>query len=133
MVTQQLLLVEDDADDVELALMALRHFDRCEIVVARDGAEALELLFAEGARRPKLVLLDLKMPKVDGLEVLKRIKGDPQARTIPVVMLSSSSEERDIEASYQLGANSYVRKRIDYGAHSDAMRQLGAYWLSLNE
>jgi two-component system, response regulator len=102
------------------------------IEVVRDGAEALETLFAEGKRMPDLVLLDLKLPKVSGLEVLQRIRNHPATRTLPVVILTSSDEERDIVESYNLGANSYIRKPVDFDQFIDAVRQLGLYWLVMN-
>src|SRR5689334_3140958 len=104
------------------------------IRVARDGAEALDKLFGEGQDRlPDLVLLDLKLPKVNGLEVLKKLRSDPRTKTLPVVVLTSSDEERDIVESYELGANSYVRKPVDFDQFIDAVRQLGLYWLSMNK
>ncbi len=131
---KRILLVEDDADDVELALMALRRLDIDAVDVARDGVEALSMLFdREDGELPALILLDLKLPRIGGLQVLERIKSDPRSQKIPVVMLSSSGEERDIDASYRLGANSYIRKQVDFEEHAAAMRQVGNYWLSLNE
>jgi two-component system response regulator len=136
-----ILLVDDNPDDVELALHALnRDQGSRQIQVARDGAEALEILFearknavAESARRPLVVLLDLKLPKVDRLEVLRRIKTDPRTHSIPVVMLTSSREERDILKSYQLGVNSYVVKPVDYDEFTQAVQELDSYWLTLNQ
>ncbi len=136
-----ILLVEDNPDDV---LLTLRAFERSHvanrIVVARDGEEALDFLFATGAHAqrdatqvPEVVLLDLKLPKVDGLEVLRRLRGEPATRRLPVVVLTSSKEERDRIASYDLGANSFVRKPVDFEQFADAARQLGLYWLVLNE
>lgn len=136
---KMMLLVEDNADDEALTLRTLRkHNIRNEIVVARDGVEALDYLFGTGAHadraiRPEVVLLDLKLPKVDGLEVLKRLREDPRTKLLPVVILTSSNEERDVVESYRLGANSYVRKPVDFNQFTEAVRQLGLYWLILNE
>ncbi len=138
---KMILLVEDNPDDEALALRALKKSNLAnEIAVARDGVEALEFLFCEGqhARRdpcdlPVVVLLDLKLPKVDGLEVLKRIKHDERTRRLPVVILTSSSEDQDIIDSYDLGANSYIRKPVDFNQFTEAVAQLGLYWLVLNE
>lgn len=139
--TRSILLVEDNPDDVELTLHAFRESQSAnEIVVVRDGAEALEYLFATGryAARdafspPEMVLLDLKLPKFDGLEVLRRIRGDARTKRLPVVILTSSKEEQDVIRSYDLGANSFVRKPVDFAAFLDAARQLGLYWLVINE
>ena len=133
-----ILLVEDDPDDEALTLRALRRHDLAdEVVVVRDGAEALAFLYeatrAGDDQLPELVLLDLKLPKIDGLQVLKMLREDAHTRRLPVVVLSSSSEERDIAQSYDLGANSYVRKPVDFAEFSEAVRQLGIYWLGLNE
>jgi CheY-like chemotaxis protein len=133
-----ILLVEDDPDDEALTLRALRRHDLAdEVVVVRDGAEALAFLYettrAGDDQLPELVLLDLKLPKIDGLQVLKMLREDAHTRRLPVVVLSSSSEERDIARSYDLGANSYVRKPVDFAEFSEAVRQLGIYWLGLNE
>ena len=135
-----ILLVEDSPRDVELTLAALA---RCqlanEVVVMRDGAEALEWLKATGAQKerppgdPAVVLLDLKLPKIDGLEVLEVIKGDPGLRQIPVVMLTSSREERDLVLSYQLGVNAFVVKPVDFNAFFRAVQDLGMFWAILNE
>ncbi len=134
------LLVEDSDDDVALTLRAFRknHF-AIEVVVARDGAEALDWLFGTGVhvgrdvrRQPHLVLLDLKLPKVDGLAVLERIRADPLTRHLPVVILTSSDEQRDLVAGYDRGVNSYVRKPVDFAQFMEAIRQLGLYWLALN-
>jgi len=135
---QRILLVEDNADDVELTLRAFRKNNIAnEVAVASDGAEALKHLFgAEGAEPPPLpalVLLDLKLPKVDGLDVLKRIRADERTRLLPVVILTSSREQRDLVNGYSLGANSYVRKPVDFQEFIEAVKQLGLYWLVLNE
>ncbi len=128
-----ILLVEDNADDEQLTLRAMRQSDVPNIIrVARDGAEALEALFGTGSRLPDLVLLDLKLPKVSGLEVLQRIRSEEATKTLPIVILTSSDEERDIVESYNLGANSYIRKPVDFDEFIDAVRQLGLYWLSMN-
>jgi len=137
----EILLVEDDRNDEELALYALtKHNLANRIEVMRDGAEALDYMFCTGAyahRRmediPRVVLLDLKLPKVDGLEVLKRIKADLRTRTIPIVVLTSSRQERDIVESYQLGVNSYIVKPVDFEQYTEAVRQLGLYWVLLNQ
>lgn len=135
-----ILLVEDNPDDEALTVRALRKNNIAnEIVVAHDGAEAVDYLFATGAhtddasRLPQVVLLDLKLPKLDGLDVLRRIRGDARTRLIPVVVLTSSKEERDLVDSYSLGANSYVQKPVDFGEFVEAARQLGLYWLILNQ
>ena len=132
-----ILLVEDNPDDLRLAQRALsRHRVANQVVIARDGAEALDQLFgtAEAAPlRPEVVLLDLKLPKVDGLEVLRRIRSDERTKMYPVVILTSSTEEQDLVESYRLGANSYIRKPVDFNQFSEAVRQLGLYWLVLNE
>ena len=135
-----ILLVEDNADDEALALRALdKHKIRNPVVVVRDGQEALDYLFATGAYAGRdlaelaVVLLDLKLPRVDGLQVLERLRAAPRTKLLPVVILTSSKEERDIVDGYSLGANSYVRKPIDFNEFSEAVRQLGLYWLLLNE
>ena len=131
----EILLVEDNPNDVELALHALKKNNLTNrIEVVRDGEEALDFIFGNGidSNRPKVILLDLKLPKVDGLEVLKRLKSDPQTRSIPVVMLTSSAEERDIVKSYQLGVNSYIVKPVDFEQFTEAVRHLGLYWLLMN-
>ena len=135
-----ILLIEDNADDEALALRALdKNSIRNPVVVARDGQEALDYLFATGAYAGReraalaVVLLDLKLPKVDGLEVLQRLRADPRTKLLPVVILTSSKEDRDVVKGYSLGANSYVRKPIDFSQFSEAVRQLGLYWLLLNE
>lgn len=134
------LLVEDDPRDEELTLLALEESHLVnEIVVARDGAEALDYLFGTGAHvgrdalvQPQLILLDLKLPKVDGLEVLARLRQDPRTSLLPVVILTTSDEERDLMRSYQLHVNSYIRKPVDFAQFLEAIRQLGMYWLVLN-
>ena len=132
----ELLLVEDNPADAKLVLRGLKDFVSADKVhVAENGAQALEFIFGGGIEpgsRPKLVLLDLKMPKVSGIQVLEKIKSDPRTKTIPVVMLTSSSHERDLEQCYQLGANSYIVKPVDFDQFFDAMKQIGLYWLSLN-
>lgn len=141
MADKKILLVEDNPDDVELTLHAFEeHNISNEIEVVEDGAEALDYLFATGAyagrdmsKMPAVVLLDLKLPKVDGLEVLRRIRDDDRTKNLPVVILTSSSEEEDLTKSYELGANSYVRKPVNFDQFSEAVRQLGLYWLLLNE
>ena len=128
-----ILLVEDNADDEQLTLRAMRQSEVPNIIrVARDGAEALDHLFAPGARMPDLVLLDLKLPKISGLEVLQRLRQDPRTRGLQIVVLTSSVEEKDIVESYTLGANSFIRKPVDFDEFIDAVRQLGLYWLSMN-
>jgi CheY-like chemotaxis protein len=133
-----ILVVEDNPDDEALTLRALRsHGVGNEVVVARDGAQAVEyLLGAPGAEPPatlpQLVLLDLRLPKLDGLQVLRRIREDPRTRCLPVVVLTSSDEERDIIESYELGANSFVRKPVEFQAFMDGVRQLGLYWMLIN-
>ncbi len=129
-----ILLVEDNADDEQLTLRAMRHSEIPNIIrVARDGAEALDYLYGPHASTlPDLILMDLKLPKVSGLEVLQRIRQEPSTATLPIVILTSSDEERDILESYSLGANSYIRKPVDFDEFIDAVRQLGLYWLSMN-
>ncbi len=130
-----ILLVEDNSDDEQLTLRAMRQSDVPNIIrVARDGAEALDHLFGAtaGSRLPDLVLLDLKLPKISGLEVLSRIRSDDRTRGLPIVILTSSDEEKDIVESYNLGANSYIRKPVDFDEFIDAVRQLGLYWLTMN-
>lgn len=137
----EILLVEDNPNDIELTLHALRRHNLAnQIHVARDGVEALEFIFGAGGdgeghlgSPPKIILLDLKLPKVNGLEVLQRLKSDPRTRVIPVVVLTSSREERDVVESYQLGVNSYIVKPVDFEQFVKAMRTLGMYWLLLNE
>jgi two-component system response regulator len=137
----EILLVEDNPNDVELTLRALKkHNITNKIHVVKDGAEALEYIFAKGvyANRkiedyPKVILLDLKLPKVDGLEVLRQIKSNEQTKLIPVVVLTSSKEERDLVESYRLGANSYITKPVDFESFVKAVSELGLYWLLLNQ
>lgn len=137
----EILLVEDNPDDVELTLHALRKENLANnIHVARDGEEALQFLFCNGAHAdrsfdapPRLVLLDLKLPKVDGMEVLRRLKSDARTRTIPVVILTSSKEERDLVNSYGLGANSYIQKPVDFEQFRDTVKSMGFYWLVINQ
>lgn len=137
----EILLIEDNPNDVALALHALKkHHLANNIQVLRDGAEALEFLFGTGAYAqrdttnvPRVVLLDLKLPLVSGLEVLRQLKADPRTHPIPVVVLTSSHEERDIVESYQLGVNSYIVKPVDFAQFSEAMRTLGMFWLLLNQ
>ena len=136
-----ILLVEDNDDDVQLTMRALKqHNITNEVVVARDGAEALDWLFGTGAHEdrdlselPTVVLLDLKLPKVDGFEVLKRVRADERTKFLPVVILTSSKEEKDRLNGYELGANSYVQKPVDFSQFSEAVKELGLYWLLLNE
>src|SRR5579884_293497 len=134
--TAEILLVEDNPNDVELTLRALRkqNLDN-KVFVVRDGAEALEFIFASGAyasrkveAKPKVVFLDLKLPKVDGIEVLRRVKADERTRAIPVVMLTSSQEERDVLETYRLGVNSYIVKPVDFSNFVHAVGELGVYW-----
>jgi CheY-like chemotaxis protein len=137
---KRILLVEDSANDAELTLAALEDNRLAnEVVVVRDGAEALDYLYTRGAHErrsegnPALVLLDLKMPKVDGLEVLRQIKSDPNLKTIPVVMLTSSREEKDLDRAYELGVNSYVVKPVHFPEFMDAVRHIGGFWAVINE
>lgn len=137
----EILLVEDNPQDLELAMRALQKARLANrIHVARDGAEALEYIFCEGphaarkiAQTPKLVMLDLKLPKIDGLEVLRRIKGDPRTKSIPVVVLTSSKEQNDVLESYQLGVNSYIVKPVNFERFTEAVANIGLYWLLLNQ
>jgi CheY-like chemotaxis protein len=139
MTNRHILLVEDNENDIELTLAALGKHVANDVVVARDGAEALDYLLRRGAfagrgtNAPVLVMLDLKMPKVDGLEVLRTIKADPALRRIPVVVLTSSREERDVVKSYDLGVNAYVTKPVEFEQFADAVKHLGLFWLLLNE
>ncbi len=136
-----ILMVEDNPDDELLTIRALKKNNVVnDLTVARDGAEALDYLFCTGkyagrdeSIMPQVILLDLKLPKVDGLEVLKRIRSDSRTKLLPVVILTSSREERDIVESYRLGANSYIQKPVDFAQFADAVNQLGLYWLLLNE
>jgi CheY-like chemotaxis protein len=136
-----ILLVEDNSDDVELALRAFRRTKVLNVImVVRDGVEALDYLFATGAHAgrdpnatPEVVLLDLKLPRIGGLDVLRRLRADKRTRRIPVVVLSSSNEEKDVLSSYDLGANSFVRKPVDFAQFVEAAQQLGKYWLVTNE
>jgi two-component system response regulator len=134
-----ILLVEDNPDDEELTMRALRKIAN-EVVIARDGSEALDFIFGTGKfagrdteRMPAVILLDLKLPKLSGLDVLQRLRADPRSRLIPVVVLTSSSEDEDMLRSYRFGANSYVRKPVEFGAFASAVTQLGVYWMLLNE
>ena len=137
----EILLVEDNPQDVDLALRALRKSNLTNrILVVRDGEEALQFLFCEGAYAdrkiedgPKVILLDLKLPKVDGLEILQRIKKDPATQSIPVVVLTSSKEQRDVVESYRLGVNSYIVKPVNFERFVSAVQELGLYWLLLNQ
>ncbi len=136
----EILLIEDNPSDAELSLYALRKFKVAKhIHHARDGAEALDYIFGEGktdsssVRVPRLILLDLKLPKIDGLQVLRKLKANQFTRSIPVVVLTSSREDRDIEQSYSLGVNSYIVKPIDFEKFTEAVRDVGSYWLVLNQ
>ncbi len=134
------LIVEDNASDLELTLRALKEHHLCNnLVVARDGLEALDYLFGEGqfaGRRidmqPRVVLLDLKLPLVDGIEVLRRIRADPRTHSLPVVAMTASNRERDVAETYELGINSYIVKPVDFQKFTDAMKMIGMYWLMLN-
>ena len=141
MLGKTILLVEDNADDEELTIRALKKNNVTNnLVVARDGVEALDFLFGTGAYAgrdtallPGLMLLDLKLPEIDGLEVLRRIRAEERTRRMPVIMLTSSKDDQDVIKSYNLGANSYIRKPVDFHQFTEAVRQLGMYWLVLNE
>jgi len=135
----EILLAEDNAEDAEMTMRALRRNLANPLRWVKDGAEALDYLFCTGqyagrdARRlPRLVLLDIKMPKVDGIEVLRRLKGDPATRSIPVVVMTSSNEERDVVESYRLGVNSYIVKPLQFESFHDTVAQLGLYWMLIN-
>jgi CheY-like chemotaxis protein len=138
--SHDILLVEDSQNDIDLALYALREANLANsIFVARDGKEALDFLFCRGAfaersldHPPRLVLLDLKLPKVDGLQVLRQLKNDPRTRTIPVVIMTSSGEERDLVEGYDLGVNSYIQKPVDFDQFRATVKSLGLYWLVVN-
>ena len=137
----EILLVEDNPNDAELALRALKKHNLANhVFVVSDGEEALDFVFARGkhaqrtiGRGPRVILLDLKLPKVDGLEVLKSIKGDPRTKVIPVIVLTSSKEEKDIVESYRLGVNSYILKPVDFDKFVEAVKDIGYYWLLLNQ
>ena len=139
--SKMILLVEDNADDEELTMRALKKNNiGNKVFVVRDGAEALDFLFCEGIyagrdpnEKPQVTLLDLKLPKVDGLEVLRRLRADERTQLLPIVILTSSNEEQDVIEGYQMGANSYVRKPVDFSEFLEAARQLGLYWLVLNK
>jgi len=141
MTEHTVLLVEDNPDDAALALRAFRKYNPAQtIVVARDGVEALEYLFGEGAyagrdtsEMPKMILSDLKMPRLDGLDLLHRVRSDPRTQLIPVIMLTSSCEESDLVSCYSSGCNSYVRKPVNFRRFVDLMKELAAYWLTINE
>ena len=137
----EILLVEDNPDDLDMALHALQKMNLANhIQVARDGVEALDFIFCRGPHAgrkiengPKVILLDLKLPKVDGLEVLRNIKGDPRTKTIPVVVLTSSKEQSDVVESYKLGVNSYIVKPVNFEQFAEAVQKIGLYWLLLNQ
>ena len=134
MSSRSIALIEDNPDDEALTLRALRRNGIAnEIVVLRDGAEALDFLLAPDTPAPQLILLDLKLPRVDGLQVLQRLRSEPKTRVLPIVVLTSSNEDRDLVESYRLGANSYIRKPVDFDQFSESVRQLGLYWLVLNQ
>ena len=137
----EILLVEDNLDDLDLALHALRQAKLAnDIEVARDGAEALDFIFCRGNyahrnfnHQPRLILLDLKLPKVDGLQVLREVKADARTRVIPVVILTSSKEEKDMVEGYRLGVNSYIQKPVDFEQFRESIKQIGLYWLVVNQ
>jgi CheY-like chemotaxis protein len=136
----EILLVEDNPSDLEVALRALKEHNLCnKVQIARDGEEALDFIFCQGPyadRRldelPRVILLDLKLPLIDGMEVLRQIRGDARTRNVPVVVLTSSTEERDVVESYALGVNSYIAKPVDFDQFREAMQTIGMYWLMLN-
>ena len=136
-----IMLVEDNPDDIELTWRAFEQNNiTSEVITSRDGADALDYLLNQGEHAnsekntlPRLILLDLKLPKIDGLEVLRQIRGNERTKLVPVIVLTSSNEKRDIEKSYTLGANSYIRKPVDFLEFTETVRQLGNYWLTLNE
>ena len=136
-----ILLVEDNPDDIELTLRAFRKNNIAnDVAIARDGTEALDYLFGKGVHAdrdinnaPRIILLDLKMPKMDGLQVLERLRADERTKLTPVVILTSSKEEQDLISGYKSGANSYVRKPVDFNQFTEAVRQIGLYWLLINE
>lgn len=136
----EILLVEDNPNDLELAVRSLRKHNLANhLQVARDGVEALDFIFGTGAfaarngtAHPRVILLDIKLPKVDGIEVLRRVKSDERTMTIPVVMLTSSKEERDVVESYRLGANSYIQKPVDFDGFARTVAELGMYWMLFN-
>ena len=139
--SKAILLVEDNQADEDLAILALKKNKfRNDVVVARDGAEALDYLFGTGSyagqeapRLPAMILLDLKLPKISGLEVLKRVRSDERTKLVPIVILTSSKEEVDLISGYSLGANSYIRKPVDFKEFNEVIRQMGSYWLAINE
>ena len=141
MTTKTILLVEDNPDDVELTIRALRKNRVANrVVIVRDGAEAVDWLFGTGTHagrdvsdQPAVILMDIKMPKIDGLEVLAKIRADPRTRRNPVVMLTSSKQQEDVLRAYDNGANSYIRKPVDFDRFTEAIRQIGLYWMVLNE
>ena len=133
-VSPAFVLIEDNPDDEALTLRALKKNGIAnQVVVLRDGAEALSFLLAPDAPSPQLVLLDLKLPRLDGLEVLRRLRADARTALLPIVVLTSSNEDRDLVESYRLGANSYIRKPVDFEQFTESVRQLGLYWLVLNQ
>jgi CheY-like chemotaxis protein len=141
LIEKKILLVEDNPDDIELTLREFKKNNIMnEIIVKHDGAEALDFFFGKDGiavnknnAMPSVILLDLKLPKIDGLEILKKLRADERTKLIPVVILTSSNEERDIVNSYNFGCNSYVRKPVDFNQFAEAIRKLGLYWLILNE
>lgn len=130
----EILLAEDDANDAEMTIRALKRHNLANVLVrVKDGVEALDFLLNGSSPPPRLILLDVKMPKVDGLEVLRRLRGDARTKDVPVVMLTSSKEDPDVQAAYDLGANSYIVKPVDFQKFQDAVAQIGFYWLVLNQ